>query len=120
MRAFRAQQGGRGRDHVQLGLPGLDQIAHGLLRRDPRMTRRADVQVLVNDPAIRVRQLAVDVRRDEGVDRSTIRHFFGGPYPSTTPTGRRWFNRWNSKRRPREIRDMTVPIGIDNIPAISA
>jgi hypothetical protein len=49
-------------------------MPHGLFGGDARVARGADAQVLVHEAAIRVRQLAVDVRGDELIDVLTIGH----------------------------------------------
>jgi hypothetical protein len=52
----------------------VDQIPHGLFRRDARMARRAHAQVFVHLQAVRVRQLVVNVWSDEGVDGLAVKH----------------------------------------------
>ena len=110
-------------------------LAHHPFRPHPRMARRTGAQVRLDDQPIEGGDLAVDVRRHEGVDflASHCSLCAGAPPPASAPSrpaalgsgccdfhaaataasGPLCAERSNSRRRPREIRDITVPTGIE-------
>jgi hypothetical protein len=71
--ARRTQRRRRAR-RVKVPPARAERLAHGALGRDARVAWRAGGQVIVDAAAIRVGQLAVDVRGDERIDRAAIRH----------------------------------------------
>jgi hypothetical protein len=59
---------------VERRLALANQLADGALRGDARLTRRADAKVFGDALAIGARELLVDERSDERIDRSAVRH----------------------------------------------
>jgi hypothetical protein len=53
---------------AQAGAARADELVHGAFGGHPRMTRRADAQVIFHGASIVGRQLAVDERRHEAVE----------------------------------------------------
>ena len=59
---------------TQHGLSFTHQLAHRLFRGDPRPAWRTPREMLIDEGAIGGRQLAVDIRGDQRLDRGTTRH----------------------------------------------
>ena len=119
---------------AERGPSRANQRVDGLLGVDPAAAGTARAEMAIDEVAIRLVDVPVDVGRDEGIDAPTIRtvtirakavrvkaiwHGVSGYDCAPTATGRATLNRSNSMRRPREMRDITVPTGMASISAIS-
>src|SRR5262245_35910208 len=93
-------------------------IVNGLLGANTTQAFRAVTEMSFDDVAVGLVRIAIDIRRDERIDLLAVGHgCHDFPLSATWPGA---LSRSNNIRRPREMRDITVPTGTCNISAISA
>ncbi len=100
---------------------GTEYVVGGLLTGKPLAARRAAPDVGIDRRAFGGRRLAIDVGRQEWLEVSALTH---GDHTTSafclrSPAGCA-DNRSYNMRRPREILDITVPMGTLSTWAISA
>ena len=96
------------------------QLSRAALLAGDGSTGRTRVEMTLHLGAVGLRQRPVRILREEVADPAAVRLHRRLPATSAGTGAAGADSRSNSRRRPREMRDITVPIGTLNISAISA
>ena len=99
---------------------GTQYLTRPALVSGDRTARRARLEVTTDLGALGLGEIAVGVPREQVADAAAIRLHRRPAATGAFSDVSEAVSRSNSIRRPREIRDITVPMGMPNISAISA